>query len=149
MGGGQGIYYTAPGTGPPPANETIVTSGVGAKGNRQIAPRRAGSQDSEDAVEDTTVVHPWHATRLVRQHRLDGSPLSVGEFVPHDSAPSGQGLESRLGRQLQRDAPPTAGRDALESGRIMLRLSSSAYDPKLKSATWAGAPLPHARTHHR
>jgi len=25
------------------------------------------------------------ARRLVRQHRLDGSPLIVGEFVAHDS----------------------------------------------------------------
>ena len=27
------------------------------------------------------------ATRLVRQHRLDGNPFIVGEFVAHDSSP--------------------------------------------------------------
>jgi hypothetical protein len=32
-----------------------------------------------------TRIHPWHAARLVRQHRVDGSPLNVGEFVAHDS----------------------------------------------------------------
>src|SRR4029077_15893674 len=46
----------------------------------------------DDAVEDTAVVHPWHAARLVRQHRLDGSPLMVSEFVAHDSAPPVRGL---------------------------------------------------------
>src|SRR5438128_9347952 len=54
---------------------------------RQIAPRCPGSQDPEDAIEDTTVVHPRNATRLVRQHRLDGNPFMIGEFVAHDSSP--------------------------------------------------------------
>ena len=36
--------------------------------NRAKAP---GSQDLEDAVEDTSVVHPRNATRLVRQHGLE------------------------------------------------------------------------------
>jgi hypothetical protein len=57
MGGGQGIY-TAPDTGPPPANEAIVASGVGAKGTRQIAPRRPGAQNPENTVEDTPVIDP-------------------------------------------------------------------------------------------
>ena len=64
MGGGQGIYDTAPDTGPPPANEAIVASGVGAKGTRQIAPRRAGAQNPEDAVEYATVIYPRDAPRL-------------------------------------------------------------------------------------
>jgi hypothetical protein len=46
----------------------------------------------EDAVEDTTVIHSWHAARLIRQHRFDGKPLMVREFVAHDSAPSVGGL---------------------------------------------------------
>jgi len=36
-----------------------------------------------------------NATRLIRQHRLDGSPLIGGEFVAHDSNPRFGGLESR------------------------------------------------------
>ena len=39
-----------------------------------------------NCLENPAVIHPWHAARLVRQHRLDGSPLLVGEFVAHDSA---------------------------------------------------------------
>jgi hypothetical protein len=50
--------------------------------SRHGAPDR---KDPEDTIEDTTVVHPWNAARLVRQHRFDGSPLMVGEFVAHDS----------------------------------------------------------------
>src|SRR5215467_3718086 len=65
-----------------------VHSSVGAKMIRQIAPRCPGSQDPEDAVEDTSVVYPRNATRLVRQHRLDGKPFIVGEFAAHDSTPS-------------------------------------------------------------
>jgi len=42
---------------------------------RQIAPRCPGSQDPEDAVEDTSVVYPRNATRLIRQHGLDGNPF--------------------------------------------------------------------------
>src|SRR5215475_8880466 len=84
----------------PPANEAIVTSGVRAEVVRQVAPWRPRSQDPEDAIEDTTVIHAWHAARLVRQHRLDGSPLIVSEFVAHDSALQ-SGLESRLGSQAQ------------------------------------------------
>jgi hypothetical protein len=53
---------------------------IGAKRLRPIAPRCAGSQDPKDAVQDTAVT-----ARLVRQHRLDGRPLVVGEFVAHDS----------------------------------------------------------------
>ena len=44
-----------------------------------------GSQDPEDGIEDTAVIHPWNTTRLIRQERLDGRPLKIGEFVAHDS----------------------------------------------------------------
>jgi hypothetical protein len=32
-------------------------------------------------------VYPRNATRLIRQHGLDGKPFIVGEFVAHDSSP--------------------------------------------------------------
>src|SRR5262245_8965362 len=73
--------HLGPDTSTPPANEAIVAGGVGAEADGQIAPWRPRLQDPEEAVEDTTIVHPWHAARLVRQHRLVGSPLIVGEFV--------------------------------------------------------------------
>ena len=85
MGSRECVYNTAPDTGPPPANKAVVASSVGAKPLREIAPRCPRSQDPEDAIEHTTVVYPRNATRLVGQHRLDGSPLAVGEFVAHDS----------------------------------------------------------------
>src|SRR5258706_12163827 len=87
MGGGAGIYYTAQDTSPPPANEAVVASSVRAKRFRQIAPGGPGSQDPENTVKDTTVIHPRNATRLVRQHRLDGTPFMIGEFIAHDSRP--------------------------------------------------------------
>src|SRR5262245_64060317 len=75
----------APDPRPPPANETIVAGGVRTEVVWQIAPRCPRSQDPEDAIEDTTVIHPRHAAGLVRQHRLDGSPFVVGKFIAHDS----------------------------------------------------------------
>jgi hypothetical protein len=39
-----------------------------------------GSQDPENAIVDMSVVHPRNATRLVRQHRLDGGPFIIREF---------------------------------------------------------------------
>ena len=87
MGSGKCVYDAAPDTSPPPADEPVVARGVWAKRRRQITPGCSGSQDPEDAIEDTSVVHPRNATRLVRQHRPYGSPFIVGEFVAHDSSP--------------------------------------------------------------
>ncbi|SCB56097.1 hypothetical protein GA0061098_10744 [Bradyrhizobium shewense] len=86
MGSGKRFYEAAPNTSPPPPNEPVVASRVRTKRLGQIAPRRSGSQDPENAIEDTSVVHLRNATRLVRQHRLDGGPFMVGEFVAHDLA---------------------------------------------------------------
>ena len=94
---------TAPDAGPPPANEAVVTSGVGTKRFRQIAPGCSGSQDREDAIEDTTVVYPRNATRLVGQHRFDGNPFIIGEFIAHDSNPQFKSLNHR--RPAKRNAP--------------------------------------------
>ena len=52
---------------------------------RQIAPWCAGVEYRENAVEDTSVVDPRHASGLVRQKGPDGSPLKVREFISHDS----------------------------------------------------------------
>src|SRR5262249_49486610 len=41
----------------------------------------------EDAVEDATVIHSLHPTRLVGQHRLNGRPFMIGEFIAHGSSP--------------------------------------------------------------
>jgi hypothetical protein len=85
MGASQRVYNPAPEARPPPANEAIVAGGVGTKTVRQVPPRRPGLQHPKDAVENTAVVHPCNATRLVGQHRLDGSPFVVGKFIAHHS----------------------------------------------------------------
>lgn len=90
-------------TSAPPANEAIVASGIGAKAAGRIAPWHARSQDPEDAVEDTTMIYPWHATHVTRATDTSirgrrGSHLSwraikrqdrwpVGGGVNHDSRP--------------------------------------------------------------
>ena len=92
MGSGQRVHDAAPDASPSPANEAVVAGGVRTEVIGQVAPWCSRSQDPEDAIEDTPVVHPWHAARLVRQHRLDGRPFMVGEFVAHDSSPRFRGL---------------------------------------------------------
>jgi hypothetical protein len=88
MSAGECAHDLGPDARSSPANEAIVTSGVWTEVVRQVAPWRPRSQDPEDAIKDTTVIHPWHTARLVWQHQPDGSPLIVSEFVAHDSAPS-------------------------------------------------------------
>jgi hypothetical protein len=85
MSSSQCLHNSAPHASPTPANEAIVASGIGAELLWQIAPRCARSQDPKDVIQDSAVIHPWDASRLVRQHRLDGGPFMVGEFVAHDS----------------------------------------------------------------
>ena len=47
------------------------------------APWCAGSQHPADAIEDASIVHTRHASRLVRQHRPDGRPFIIREFAAH------------------------------------------------------------------
>jgi hypothetical protein len=87
MSSGECIYDAALDAGPPPADEAVVASGVGTERIWQIAPRCSRSQHPENAIEDTTVVYPRDHTRLIGQHRVDGGPLIIGEFIAHDSRP--------------------------------------------------------------
>jgi len=87
VGYGKCVYDAAPDARPAPADKTVIAGRVRAKMIRQIALRCAGSQDPENAVEDTSIAYPRNATRLVRQHGLDGSPFIISEFVAHDSSP--------------------------------------------------------------
>src|SRR4029077_7258136 len=65
-----------------------------------IEPVELGPQHPKDAVEDTAVVHPWYAARLVGQHRPDGGPFMVGECIAHDSKLPVLKLESRGYRSM-------------------------------------------------
>jgi hypothetical protein len=58
----------------------------GPKLSGQVAPRCAGTQDPEDAIEDTAVIYPWYAARFIWQQRLNGEAFAVGEFVAHESS---------------------------------------------------------------
>ena len=106
MGRGKCVYDAAPDTSPPSTDEAVVARGVWTKRLGQITPGCSGSQDPEDAIEDTTVVYPRNATRLVRQHRLDGNPFIISEFVAHDSSPQFGSLNHR--GPAKRNAPGQA-----------------------------------------
>jgi len=83
---GQRVHDPAPDTSPPPADEAIIGGSIRPEASGQVAPRCAGAQDPEDAIEDTTVIYSWYAARPIWQQRLDGEPLAVGEFVAHESS---------------------------------------------------------------
>ena len=80
MGASQSVHDLGPDTSTPPANEAIVAGGAGAEAAGQIAPWRVRSQDPEDAVEDTTVVHPRGTSR--------GLFGSIGLMAVHSSSVS-------------------------------------------------------------
>jgi hypothetical protein len=67
--GTVGAVKLVPHASPAPANKAIVAGGVGAKIVRQIAPRRARTQDPKDAVEHAAVIYTRHSARLVLQER--------------------------------------------------------------------------------
>ena len=66
MGSGERVDDAPPYTSPPPPNEAVIASGVRTKRLGQITPRCSGSQDPENAIENTAVVYPRNTTRLVR-----------------------------------------------------------------------------------
>src|SRR6185437_869607 len=107
MCSGKRVDDAAPNASPPPANEAVVAAGVRTKHVGQSTPRGSGAQDPKDAIEDTTVVHPRNATRLVRQHGLDGNPFMIGEFIAHDSSPQFGSLNHSdlVRRNASRQAP--------------------------------------------
>ncbi len=109
------VHDSAPHASPTPANEAIVASGIGAELLRQIAPRCTRSQDSKDAIEDTAVVHTRDIACFVRQHRLDGSPLVVGEFVAHDSRLRFGSLNHAPGDDINPQRPIAADANCLIS----------------------------------
>jgi hypothetical protein len=84
-------------------------------------------QDPEDAVEDTTIVYPRHAARLVRQHRLDGSPFMGAQFVAHDSRLSVGGMNH--GSAVGLNSQDISVAVTPKSGRVMLTLSFVGRDP--------------------
>jgi hypothetical protein len=81
----DGVHELVPDAGFPPPIEAIVDRRRRPVTLEYIAPRRAGAQDVEDPVENTPVVDTRHAARLVRQQRLDHTPLEVRQVMArHD-----------------------------------------------------------------
>lgn len=69
MRGGDGIHHPIPNARFSPAHEAIVASCARAIAFRQVAPRCAGSQYPEDAVQHAPVIDTRHASRLVGEQR--------------------------------------------------------------------------------
>src|ERR1043166_1062038 len=129
----QRAHDPAPDASPSPTDEAIIASGIWAELLRQVAPWRPRSQDPEDAIKDATVIHTRHAARLVWQHRFNGSPFLVGEFVAHDSGPPIRRLESRLGGWAQH-VRPRGALVAMPTKRTSYAHSFFVRDQKLPSA---------------
>src|SRR5262245_41986970 len=64
---GQRVHDPAPDTSPPPADEAIIRGSIRPEATGRVAPRCAGAQDPEDAIEDTAVICSWYAARLTWQ----------------------------------------------------------------------------------
>jgi hypothetical protein len=72
-------------------------------------------------------------TRLVRQHRLDGGPFIVGEFVAHDSSPQFESLNH--GSPVKRNA---LGPTLVRRLRTRADINSPQSLPKLSKLTLTG-----------
>jgi hypothetical protein len=86
---------------------------------RQITPRRSGTAHSKDAIEDVTVIHTRYAAWLVHQHRSDGGPFIVSEFIARDPTLLFWKLESRVygPPRYGQHAPSLKGRRSGQIGR--------------------------------
>ena len=132
MGSRKCVYDSTPDASPPPPNESVVAGGVRTKHVGQITPRCSRAQDPEDAIEDTTVVHPRNATRLVRQHGFDGNPFMIGEFVAHDSSPQFGSLNHSdlVRRNASRQAPVGRLRAEADISPPTIPVETVENDPK-------------------
>lgn len=94
MSGDDGVHQPIPNTGLSPTIEAVVDRGRRAIALRHICPRRAGPENPENAVENTPVIDPRHPAWLVRQQRLDRSPLKLSQIVARHRQGSFRNLES-------------------------------------------------------
>ena len=94
---GECAHNLGPNASSSPANETIVAGRVRAEVVRQVAPWRPRSQDPEDAVEDTRIIHSWHAARLVRQTKR------LNKAKKADNDKSSDGKNKLGGKEYERE----------------------------------------------
>jgi len=90
----DGVHQTIPDAVLAPAIEAVVGRRVGPVASGQIAPRGAGTQHPENAVENTPIVLRLRTAPVHRQQRLDDAPLEVGQVVAHDPSSDVSNLES-------------------------------------------------------
>jgi hypothetical protein len=81
----EGLNDSEPGAVLTPLLETTMSGLVGRVPPRQVVPRRAGSQDPEDRVQDIARVTPRAATTIgahprLWQKRFDDGPLLLGQI---------------------------------------------------------------------
>ncbi len=81
----DGVHNPVPDAGLGPAAEAVVAGRRRAVATGQISPRRAGTQNPEDAVQNPAIIHPGNPAGLPWQQRLDNRPLKIREIVAcHD-----------------------------------------------------------------
>ena len=86
MGSGDGVHQPVPYACFPPSYEAVVAGGAGAIAFGQVAPRCAGAQHPEDAVQRPPVIDTRHASRFPGQQRLNHAPLEVGQVITAHAA---------------------------------------------------------------
>ena len=90
----DGVHHAIPNSGLAPPIEAIVGRGVGPVSFGKIAPRCAGAQNPENAVENTPIALGLHTPPVLRQQWFDDTPLEVCEIVAHDPSSDVSQLES-------------------------------------------------------
>lgn len=88
------IHQPIPNAGFAPPIEAVVGGRIGAVSLGHIAPRRTGTQNPEDAIEDLSIVLWLRSAPIHRQQRLYDAPLEVGQIVAHDPSSNVGTLES-------------------------------------------------------
>jgi hypothetical protein len=151
MSGSKCVHDPLPYSGPSPPDETVVAGGAWTVTIRQIAPWCAGSQHPADTVEGTSIVHTRHASRLVRQHRPDGRPFIIREFVAHDSRLQFGSLKSCAGRpsigkgpSIQRLLSEHSGHGRTLSSPAPVAIDPKRYEPM--AAVSRGRPVSRLRS---
>src|SRR5262249_11222247 len=91
----HGLEDAIPYTDFPPTPEPIGAGSRWTISLGDISPGRARPKPPIDAIQHLAVIHSRHASRLIRQQRLDDRPFAGGQFVAAwDQRGASQPLES-------------------------------------------------------
>ena len=81
MRSGHCIHEKIPNASLCPTPEAVIAGSVRSVALRQITPRRTGSQNPEDAIENTAVVHARNSAWFIGQQRFNCSPFEVSQII--------------------------------------------------------------------